>query len=294
MALLTIITPTFNRARTLPRCFESLQKQTNKNFEWIVVDDGSTDDSAGVIEAFDSDAFSITRLRKENGGKHTALNAAHPFVHGEYVLILDSDDYLTETAVDSILKSWNCYVLQEEIGMLIFLKGTDPASPVCTVNDYEKPVDVLRYRRKPIHGNDCCEVVRADLFLKYPFPVFSGETFIAECALWNRVGKTHQCVYINSVVYICEYLEDGLTKSGRILRIRNPRGGMFTSNLRMDQKNYCSQRIKYGILFACYGYFAGMQGKDILDWDDSNRGMKTVCLLPGFVLYLFWRITCSQ
>lgn len=289
MAILTIITPTYNRAHMLSRCYDSLVQQTNKEFEWIIVDDGSTDDTQKVVESFNTDEFIIISIKKQNGGKHTALNAAHPYIHGDFVLILDSDDYLTDTAVATVLENWNNYSQESHIGMLTFLKGLSPDDPICTASAYQTPVDILRYRRVPVHGSDCCEVVRSELFLKYPFPEYRGEKFIAECALWNRIGKTHQCVYIDAVVYICEYLEDGLTRAGRGMRIRNPRGGMFTSSLRMDKKNYFSQRIKYGILFVCYGFFAGMSQKEILDWDSSNRGMKVVCMLPGFLLYSCWR-----
>lgn len=288
MALLSIITPTYNRASYLPRCYESLQSQTVMDFEWILVDDGSTDNTAEVASAFQTDLFPVQILRKKNGGKHTALNAAHPYIHGDYVMILDSDDYLSADAVEEVLRSWKQFEQDRSVGMLVFLKGSDAEKPVCTVQDYMTPVDILRYRRMPISGSDCCEVIRTELFLQFPFPEFPGEKFIGECALWNQVGKLYKCVYINSIVYICKYLDDGLTKSGRSMRIRNPKGGMYTSNLRMDRKNYFIQRIKYGILFSCYGCFAQENIK--MQIHESDYPVLTAFCFPlGFLLFLLWK-----
>lgn len=288
MALLTILTPTYNRSGTLSRCYESLRQQTCKDFEWVVVDDGSTDNTKNVLTGFSSDFFQIITIYKENGGKHTALNAAHPHIHGDYVLILDSDDYLTETAVEEVLSSWKQFEYNEKIGILTFLKGTSDGKPVCTVTDYNVPVDILRYRRQSHLGNDCCEVIRAKLFREYPFPVFEGEKFISECALWNRVGWQHKCVYINSIIYICEYLEDGLTKSGRSMRIKNPRGGMFTSNLRMDRRNYAGQRWKCGLLYTCYGCFAHLGITEQLRNADYPL-LVAACYPLGVLMYYIWK-----
>ena len=105
MAKLTIITPTYNRADCLKSCWASLCVQTVRDFQWLIIDDGSTDDTAAVVRAFQSrdEGFSIDYYQKTNGGKHTALNAAHPFIRGDYVVILDSDDSLTPNAVETIL-----------------------------------------------------------------------------------------------------------------------------------------------------------------------------------------------
>lgn len=286
--LLTIITPTYNRGDLLKNCYESLLRQSDKDFEWIIVDDGSKDDTRDIVMTFGTEAFKIIYVPKENGGKHTALNAAHPHIQGRYVLILDSDDALTEDAVISVRDAWGRWEDHENVGILTFLKGHSVDKPDCVVSDYEKPVDILRYRRTSYYGSDCCEVIRSELFCKFPFPVFEGERFISECALWNRVGMTHKCVYINQVIYLFEYLEGGLTRSGRSLRIRNPQGGMYTSHLRMQKKNYLSQRIKYGMLYCCYGFFAGMSPKRICAGTQDVL-LTLLCLLPGYVLFCYWK-----
>lgn len=286
--LLSIVTPVYNRAQLLKTCWESLLRQTDKDFEWIVVDDGSTDGSAEVIQDLPDSGFSIILVRKENGGKHTALNAAHAHIHGKFVLILDSDDRLVDTAVAQIRAGWNRFDANEQIGIVTFLKGTAVDDPSCVADNEGIPVDIMRYQRRCFHSSDCCEVIRSALFLRYPFPVFSGERFLSEGALWNRVSFTHQCVYINSVIYLAEYLEGGLSKSGKPLRIRNPHGGMYTANLNMHRKNFIKRRIKYGLLYTCYGCFARMSPVEMAkqcDW----KLLMWLCLPAGWALYLYWK-----
>lgn len=285
---LSIVTPTYNRAHLLPDCFESLLKQTDFDFEWIIVDDGSTDDTAAVVSTFETDLFPVVYVSKENGGKHTALNAAFPLIHGKYVLTMDSDDSLTDDAVETVRSGWNIYESIPSIALITFLKGPSKDDPYCTGPVENQPVDILRYKRNIVHGSDCCEVIRTDVLKQFPFPVFEGERFLSECALWNRVAQEFKCVYINKVIYLGEYLEGGLTKSGRSLRIRNPRGGMFICDLRMVPKNYLTQRVKYGLLYCCYGFFAKLSPAKILA-EPKHKGLAALCLLPGYALYLYWK-----
>lgn len=286
--VLTVVTPTYNRAHLLPGCYESLRRQTCKDFEWIIVDDGSRDDTAQVAASFDDSEFPILYIKKENGGKHTALNASHPHIRGRYVLILDSDDSLTEGAVADVLEQWAKYEDQADIGVVTFLRITPEGTLFAYVNDYDTPVDLLTYPRTVNLGNDCCEVIRAELFKKYPFPVFEGERFLSEGVLWSQVAKTHKCVYVNNPIYLCEYLDDGLTKAGRALRIRNPRGGMLSSSFGLDQRNSLRMRIKNGLLYTCYGFFAGLSPVQMAK-QCPNPGVMWLCLPFGWALYRYWK-----
>ena len=288
---LTILTPTYNRGELLKKCYESLKVQTNKEFQWLIVDDGSTDDTERIARDFceESPQMNIKYLRKANGGKHTALNYAHSYIEGDYVLILDSDDTLTKVAVAEAYAGWSNYEDKKEVGIVILLKGVEVDKPNAYVQDEMVPVDIMNYPRICVKGRDCCEIIRSELFKMYPFPEFRGEKFISEGALWNRVAMTHKCVYINKVIYLCEYLEGGLTKSGKSMRIRNPYGGMYTSNLRMHKKNFMKERIKSGLLYVCYGFFAQLTPIAIVAREKEHRLMKGMCLLPGFCLYVLWK-----
>lgn len=285
----SLITPTYNRAELLVRCYESLKLQSDKDFEWIIIDDGSTDETTEIVKTF-QDSFRIVYHRQENGGKHRALNAAHPYVTGEYVGLLDSDDQLTPDAVYSIKKGWKRYDSNPEVGMVTFLKGENEKKPSCMAHpkDEGKIVDIMRYKRICFHSVDAFEIIRTELFLKYPFPEFDGEKFISEGALWNRISRTHKCVYINKVIYIAEYQEDGLTRSGKKLRVHNPCGGMFTAQLNMSRKNYFKRRIKNALLFTCYGFFAAYTPGEILA-ESEYKILTVIAMLPGYVLFIYWK-----
>lgn len=286
--LLTLVTPTFNRADYLPLCFSSLCAQTDYDFEWIIVDDGSTDNTEQLVKEFYTEKFRIKYVKKENGGKHTALNEAHRYVDGKYVMILDSDDTLTPDAISSIRKEWGKWEVVSEVGVIRFLKGTgEMLEPICTVKDFQVPVDIVTYGRICTFGDDCCEVVRTELFKKYPFPVFEGERFLAEGVLWGRVSFEYKCVYVNKVIYACEYLEGGLTKSGRKLRISNPLGGMCHANIYMAKKNDLKLRLKNGLLYTCYGFFAKKTVKNVIK-ESNSKAITLLCLPFGRALYHIW------
>lgn len=285
---LTILTPTYNRAGLLADCHASLCRQTCRDFEWLIVDDGSTDDTEAVIRGFLAEDFPIRCIPKPNGGKHTALNTAHPYIRGRYVLILDSDDTLTEDAVERTLAAWARWDSDPRVGIVTLLKGADVDHPNCVVDDWETPVDIMRYRRRCLRSNDCCEVIRTELFRRYPFPVFPGERFLAEGALWGRVSHDCRCVYVDRVVYLCDYLEDGLTSVGRAMRVRNPLGGMFHANVYMARKNFLKKRVKNGLLYTCYGFFAGKRPREMAAGCQA-RALMWLCLPGGWVLYRRWK-----
>ena len=121
--MLTIITPTYNRENTLKNAYHSLLDQTNKDFEWLIIDDGSKDNTKKLVKEFiKENKITITYHYKENGGKHTALNEGIKKAKGDYILILDSDDTLTKDAVHLVLTSWKKYANNQKIAALSFLK----------------------------------------------------------------------------------------------------------------------------------------------------------------------------
>ena len=118
----SIIVPIYNAENSINRCVDSILSQSYNDFELLLINDGSKDNTKEVVQGFigTNNKFPIIYVWKENGGKHTALNESHPYIHGEYVLILDSDDRLTPNAVETVLEEWNTYKKNAEIGVLTF------------------------------------------------------------------------------------------------------------------------------------------------------------------------------
>ena len=286
--MLTVITPVYNRENKLVNAYNSLLSQTNHDFEWIIVDDGSTDNSLDIARSFETELFNIKVLSKKNGGKHTAINYAINYIRGDYVLILDSDDELTADAVDTIYTEWAKHYDEPRIGLLIFLRGIDIDHPLCTVDQYNVPVDFMLCKRNHLISRDCCEVLRTNVLTKFHFPEFENEKFIGESALWNRISFHYKCVYKEKIIYLCQYQSDGLTNAGRKMRLKNPNGGMYVANLEMDKKNNLLKRLKFGVLYTCYGKFAHKTLKEMKN-GNSNKLLFWITYPIGLIAFLYWR-----
>lgn len=290
MPYLTIITPTYNRGKLLKKCYESLCGQSCNDFQWLIIDDGSTDNTKNVVNQFlqNSNLFKIDYYYKTNGGKHSALNYSHKYIEAEIVLILDSDDILSNDAVSMIKKYWEKYKNESIIGVLSFLRGKDSEHPLSS----PYPQDIIRSNyvdfriNRKIKG-DCCEILRTAILKEFPFPIFKDERFMSEGYLWAKSSK-YDTVYINKIIYLADYLEDGLTKSGRKLRIKNPEGGICTSELFLSSEFNMLCRIKHMMLYICYSLFAHRKINTIV----KKCQYKFLCLLSmpfGVAIYLCWK-----
>lgn len=288
---LTILTPTYNRAHTLTACWKSLVRQTNPDFQWLIVDDGSTDGTKKCIETFvaESPDMRIDYVYKENGGKHTALNESHPYIQGNIVLILDSDDTLTPDAVQEVLSAWERYGQDSRVKTIFFYKCNTNGIPLAYVRHPNQVIRTYREKRlSSLHSRDCCDTYRTDAFCAATFPVFKEERFIGESAAHLGIELSGLGVYVDRPIYVCEYLDDGLTKAGRKMRLSNPMGGRYNSEKCMDRRLPLLMRVKNSLLYVCYSLFAGLDGKAMLK-ETNHKGMVIFGMLPGHLLYLYWK-----
>lgn len=288
---LTIITPTYNRAKTISSCWESLKRQSNNNFQWLIIDDGSNDGTKQLVDGFikSTPDMRIEYVFKENGGKHTALNLSHEYIKGKYVLILDSDDMLTMDAVETVLDTWEKYNGASEVNVIYFYRKNTNGETLCHVKNENKIICTYRERRmSKLKSRDCCDTFRTDAFVKFNFPVFEGEKFIGEGAAFLNIELMGKGVYIDRAIYVCDYLDGGLTRQGRKMRLLSPRGGRFNANVYMNEHLYLTTRIKNALLYVCYSYFAGVSLKKMF-CDTKHKALLTINLLPGTLLYFYWR-----
>lgn len=285
----TILTATYNRKDNLPVLYQSLCRQTSKDFQWLIIDDGSIDNTEEYVKSFivGSD-FTIEYHKKENGGKHTALNFSHPYIKGDLVFMVDSDDYLEDVAVKRIIDEWSQYQERSDIGVLSFRKRMKTGKMLSSEVAAPYIEDDITYRINHNVCGDRCEVIRSDLFVRYPLPEFKNEKFMGEGWLFRKIADQHKTVYLNDALYICDYLEDGLSKNGRLLRMKCPYGMMENC------KSYFVPRVrniiqaKQMVAFWVYGLCAGLSQKTILQ--KSERANKMILFYPfGVLLYLYWK-----
>lgn len=256
MTELTILTTTYNRGYLLSNCYKSLCDQTCKDFEWLIIDDGSTDNTEAIVEKLkmENPLFQIQYVKKENGGKHTALNYSHPYIRGKYLLMLDDDDILMPDAVKIALNDWKIYEADSKIGCISYQKGkVDTKLPLVDWSGKDPIIsNTIDFRINANRRGDCAEVIRTEMFKKYPAPTFENEKFLAEDFLWINSAFEYDTVYIKKVIYLCEYRNDGLTKNKNANRLKNPQGGMYTCNLYFNSRIAFIVQVKKAILYDCY------------------------------------------
>lgn len=218
--MLTICTPTYNREYLLHDLYKSLCNQTVNDFEWIIIDDGSTDDTEKTVNKWITvrNDFPIIYIKKENGGKHTALNIGIEEAKGDFFIIVDSDDYLSEDAVEIIHREFEKLPEAKYAGIgfnKIFENGDIVGK---TFSGIYVDASNLERSKYSIEG-DKAEVFFTKVIKKYRFPVFENERFLTEALLWNRIANDgYKIRWINKGFYVCRYQENGLSMNNGDLK----------------------------------------------------------------------------
>ncbi len=228
---ITVFTPTYNRGYIIKSLYESLKRQAFRDFEWIVINDGSTDDTDDIFDNEilpDDHFFNITYVRTMNGGKHRAVNKGIALSKGELFFIVDSDDYLTDDSLEIIDKVERTISPQEKhkFAGVCGLKAYNLKDITGTTYSGNGFLDITSLERSTyrIEG-DKAEVFYTDILKKYPFPEFEGEKFLTECVVWDKIAfDGYKLRFFNDIVYICDYLPDGLTKNIDFYTAKSPQG----------------------------------------------------------------------
>lgn len=221
---ITVFTPTYNRGYLLGKLYESLLKQTNTDFEWLIIDDGSNDNTSNIINKFiDDDKIRIRYFYQENCGKHRAINKGLDIAEGELFFIVDSDDTLIPAAIELVLEKYKSVENCPEFAGISFNKGYSEKEIVGkTFSSEFMDCTNLERGKKKILG-DKSEIYRTEILRNIKFPEIEGENFMSEIVLWNEVARQgYKLRWYNEIIYICNYLEDGLTVNRDSIYLRNP------------------------------------------------------------------------
>jgi glycosyltransferase involved in cell wall biosynthesis len=222
----TVFTPTFNRRETLARAYRSLCAQTFRDFEWLVVDDGSTDGTEELFASLVSEAdFPIAYARQENAGKHVALNQAARAARGALLATLDSDDEYVPTALERFLWHWDTIPEPGRSGFAgVAGLCVDQAGEVIGTRF---PADVLDSdyleirARYGVKGDKAGFATTASV-LEFPFPELAGERFVTEALVYNRIARRYRVRFVNEVMMVKEYRPEGLSSRAKIVLARSP------------------------------------------------------------------------
>ena len=284
----TVFTPTFNRKELLEKLYKSLQKQTFKDFEWLIVDDGSTDGTKEKVEEFLSEKkLEIKYYFKENGGKQRAYNFATEKANGELFICLDSDDEYVENGLEIILKYWKKYEKNSDIAGMGYL-STYPNREIIGSSFPEKEMISTQFEIYNKYGvkGDKGLMFRTEIIKKYKFPVFEDEKFITEAVVYNRICEKYKMVYVNEKIEIKEYQEDGLTAKYNNLLLKNPKGQALYHNEINSQKLTFKQKVLNNAVYYKFCKVAGYGFSKI--YKECYNKMGLIISLP-VGMYMYWK-----
>lgn len=281
----TVFTPTYNRAYILPKLYESLKKQICNDFEWLIVDDGSTDETEKIVRGWlTEETFPVRYIKQLNGGKHAAINRGVLGLKSELFFIVDSDDQLTPDAI-AIIKQKYQEVRDDDtvagiIGMRIYPDGkriggeASFEDTICTRSDF-------RYKKK-ING-DLAEVYKTDILRKYPFPIIEGEKFCPESVVWLKIAKKYKLLFVNKGIYVCEYLADGLTHHVDQIRIKSPHLAVVNYVLEYESDIPLKIKIKDAINYWRFRFHC-----------HDNKDKSKIALWAMPLGWLFYKLDCNK
>jgi glycosyltransferase involved in cell wall biosynthesis len=283
---ITIFTPTYNRAYLLPNLYKSLVNQTDKNFEWIVVDDGSEDETESLILKFQSEnRIPIKYFKQENKGKHKAQNFGVQFADSDYFLCIDSDDFLSENCVEHCKKVISEINDQKEYAGFTFIHATIPKEK--NTKDLKKSESSIPKKYSSDATSELIFCYRTEIVKKFPYPEFEGEKFIQESIVYNRIRKhQYKILSTNLVLAFGDYWEDGLSFQLYNLMLKNPRGAMLRLKERMEEPQQSRvQRKKYAEMY----WDIALKSKHI-SWKEKLSGLSFYWTLKVLTRKFFKKI----
>jgi len=293
MKTLTVFTPTFNRAYCLHRVYESLCRQTSQNFEWLIIDDGSTDNTRELFDEWSGEKkIDIRYMYQKNQGMHGTYNTAYANVKTELVTCIDSDDFLPDNAVELICNLWEKNGSKIYAGIIGLNQGIDGniiggQFP----NDLKSSsVEDIVYKHKLV--GDKKQVYRTEVVKKYPqYPLFEGENFVPHGTLFIQIDKDYELLCLNDVLCIVEYMEDGSTKNIFKQYIKYPIGFKYAREINIKYSKYWKVKIKNMIhLISCC-----FQLKSFNFYKNNKYPIMTTLLIPlGFLLFLYIKIRAGK
>ena len=281
--MITVFTPTYNRKNELINLYNSLLEQNYHDFEWLVVDDGSTDETQKYLKQIKKEKkININYIYKENGGKQSAYNKGLDYAKGEIFLCIDSDDILKKNILYTIAKDFEKVKKNKKIGGIAYIQGyiNDKNKIIGTTfpNDNQEINYFDIYHKQKVRG-DKLIILKTSVAKEYYFPLIEGEKFVPEALIFNRISRKYNFIVKNIIAAYKEYLNEGYSNNYFNLVKRNPLGNMlyFKELYDLEKKIY---NIYGYILFGIYGK---VKFRDILK-EHPAKILIILLYIPVFII----------
>ena len=284
MATLTVFTPTYNRAYILNQCYESLVRQSCKDFIWLIIDDGSTDNTKELVEEWmkNDNKFEIRYHYKKNGGMHTGHNAAYELIDTELNVCIDSDDFMPDNAVELIVNFWNKYGSDKYSGIVALDIYKNGEVIGCKLPN-KKSTTLSGFYDNGGQG-DKKLIYRTEVINKYPsYPEFKGEKFVPLDYKYLLTDQDYELLIMNEAVCVVEYMEDGSSRNMFSQYYKNPRGFSFMRKVHMIYDKKLINKFKNCIHYVSSSFIS--KNKEFIS--ESPNKLMTIFSIPfGAILYL--------
>ncbi|OCT11038.1 glycosyltransferase [Paenibacillus pectinilyticus] len=286
MKKLTVFTPTYNRAYCLPVCYESLKQQTSQDFVWLIIDDGSTDDTQQVVAGWiEENVVQIRYHRQDNQGMHGAHNAAYRLIDTELNVCIDSDDYMPSDAVEHILTFWDQHGNDQVSGIIGLDAFTDGRIIGTRLPEDRKRSTLFELYSKHRVTGDKKLVYRSELTRNHPYPIFDNEKYVGLAYKYYKLDEQYEMLLMNEVLCCVEYLPDGSSMNMLKQYRRNPNGfAFYRKELMKLPFASVSFKFKQSIHYVSSSIISGNR-KFMLE---TPAKLLTLLAIPlGFLLYWY-------
>lgn len=279
--MITVFTPTYNRKELLKRCYDSLLKQEYREFEWLIVDDGSEDDTKSEVDAWIKEGkIRIRYYYKENGGKMRAHNMGASLAEGELFVCLDSDDYLTNDALRLLEEAYQEAVASSEdsdkIGGVVAHKGRSATRLLGEKGFGKVKTSTLYGLYLSGFSGETTLMYRTDILRRFPFPEIEGEKYVPEDYIYDKIDSVCVLAVLDRIVTVCEIVDNGYTDSVKRLRKNNPRAWQMYFEQRALITPFGMLKIKYLGRYVIYSRRCGINPFD-------NKSVGKCNVLLGFI-----------
>ena len=282
---LTIFTPAYNRAYTLHLGYEALLRQTSKDFEWLIIDDGSTDNTRELVESWIAEnKIPIRYHYQENQGMHGAHNTAYRLINTELNTCIDSDDYMPDDAVEKIIAFWKKYGSKQVAGIVGLDDDFDGKLIGTPFKENNVPIRLSHFYNQGGKG-DKKYVYRSEIICNYPeYPIFKGEKYVSLGYKYELIEQDYPVLAMNEVLVNVEYRPDGSSLNMYRQYIKNPQGFAFIRKSSMQLAPTAKRRFMEAIHYVSSSLI--LKNKRFLQ--ESPRKLLTLCAIPfGIAWYLY-------
>ncbi len=280
--MITIFTPTYNREKTIVRTYNSLQKQTCRDFEWLIVDDGSTDHTEQLVRSWIQEGILLIRYVKQpNKGKYMAYNEGLRNAKSEFFMCVDSDDWLPENAVEKILSYADTLRSDSQLAGIAAIKEYSNHSIIGKLFRADINRSKLYHLECIGQGGERSRIFKTSVAKLYPFPEDSGEKFMTESVIYDRFEDNYEFLVTNDILTTCEYQPDGLSSNPKLTMVKNPAGYKLYFAQRIDLSSSLQTRISNILRYHAFRY---MLGKPLYNYKGKHQ-LLTAALSPlGYIV----------